>query len=45
MFTSAVSIFAAGSALAWVKDTLCRDLAIRQAPDGGAMRGRRGAEQ
>jgi xylulokinase len=27
MFTSAVSIFAAGSALAWVKDTLCRDLA------------------
>jgi xylulokinase len=27
MFTSAVSIFAAGSSLAWVKDTLCRDLA------------------
>jgi xylulokinase len=28
MFTSAVSIFAAGSSLAWVKDTLCRDLAL-----------------
>jgi xylulokinase len=26
MFTSAVSIFAAGSSFAWVKDNLCRDL-------------------
>ena len=33
MFTSAVSIFAAGSSLAWVKDTLCRDL--ETGPQGG----------
>jgi xylulokinase len=34
MFTSAVSIFAAGSALAWVKDTLCRDLAAAAGAGG-----------
>jgi xylulokinase len=35
MFTSAVSIFAAGSSFAWVKDNLCRDL-IEEAQQTGA---------
>lgn len=34
MFTSAVSIFAAGSALKWVKDTLCTDLETRAKEKG-----------
>ncbi|MBA7584843.1 Xylulose kinase [subsurface metagenome] len=34
MFTSAVSIFAAGSSLKWVRDTLCTDL-IAQAEERG----------
>ena len=34
MFTSAVSIFAAGSSLKWVRDTLCADL-IAQAEEQG----------
>ena len=34
MFTSAVSIFAAGSSLRWVRDTLCADLAARAEEQG-----------
>jgi xylulokinase len=34
MFTSAVSIFAAGSSLKWVRDTLCRDLLFRAEEEG-----------
>lgn len=35
MFTSAVSIFAAGSSFAWVRDVLCRDLTEKAAEIGG----------
>jgi xylulokinase len=35
MFTSAVSIFAAGSSLRWVRDTFCADLAVRAEEQGG----------
>jgi xylulokinase len=34
MFTSAVSIFAAGSSLRWVRDTLCPDLAAEAEASG-----------
>jgi xylulokinase len=34
MYTSAVSIFAAGSSLRWVRDTLCPDLAARAQAEG-----------
>jgi len=34
MFTSAVSIFAAGSALKWVRDTMCGDLVARAGEQG-----------
>lgn len=35
MFTSAVSIFAAGSSLAWVRDVLCKDLTAEAESSGG----------
>ena len=44
MFTSAVSIFAAGSSLAWVKDTLCRDLALSAGAHTGAGGGAGGTD-
>lgn len=35
LFTSAVSIFSAGSSFRWVRDTLCADLAAQAAREGG----------
>ncbi len=34
MFTSAVSIFSAGTSLAWVKDNLCSDLVLQAEAEG-----------
>jgi xylulokinase len=34
LFTSAVSIFSAGTSFAWVKDNICRDLVVEAAASG-----------